>query len=305
MISYHNIREYPGTTRTRLAPTPSGFLHLGNILSFSLTVHFARLTGASTLLRIDDMDQLRADKAYIDDIFETLHYMNIPWQEGPAGYEDFQAHYSQQQRQSLYQQALQQLVNNDQVFACTCSRSQLASLPAAQGYPGTCLHKKLPLDTPDACWRLKTDPGKKLTVHRLASTPVINSLPTGMHHFVVRKKDGDPAYQLCSVIDDQLMNVDLIVRGIDLWPSTWAQHYLAQCLNITSFQQAQFVHHPLLLGMAGQKLSKSMGDTSIQQLRKQGVPASAIYQQIASLLGFQQSAGCWQELALLATRLFA
>lgn len=305
MTSYHSIRDYPTCTLTRLAPTPSGFLHLGNILSFALTAYFAERTGARILLRIDDMDQLRAEKKYTDDIFETLSFMGIHWDEGPVDYTAYSQQHTQRLRMPHYLRALQQLADDGHVFACTCSRSQLAQLPVGSGYPGTCEHKNLPLDTPDASWRIRSYPGKTLTVRRLGSSPVSLSLPASMHGFVVRKKDGDPAYQLTSLIDDQLLGTDLIVRGIDLWPSTWAQLYLASLLNISGFEQTLFVHHPLLLGTLGQKLSKSAGDTSIHTLREQGWSAAAIYTHIASLLGFKKTAGNWQELAVLATRLFA
>ncbi|MFT3675584.1 MAG: glutamate--tRNA ligase family protein [Chitinophagaceae bacterium] len=305
MTSYHSIREYPTCTLTRLAPTPSGFLHLGNILSFALTAYFAERTGARILLRIDDMDQLRAEKKYVDDIFETLAFMGLHWQQGPSDYTDYMQQHTQRLRMLHYQQALQQLADAGHVFACTCSRSQLAQLPAGSGYPGTCEHKKLPLDTPDASWRIKTYTGRILTVQRLVNSSISLPLPDAMHGFVVRKKDGDPAYQLTSLLDDQLAGTDLIVRGIDLWPSTWAQLYLANLLDMPGFGETRFIHHPLLLGTMGQKLSKSARDTSIRQLRLQGWSAAEIYTHITSLLGFEKKAGNWHELAVLATRLFA
>ncbi|MBP7558110.1 MAG: hypothetical protein KA821_17670 [Chitinophagaceae bacterium] len=305
MTSYHSIREYPPRILTRLAPTPSGFLHLGNILSFALTAYFAERTGARILLRIDDMDLLRVEKKYVDDIFDTLAFMGLQWDEGPANYTDYAEQHTQRLRIPHYEQALAQLAEAGHIFACTCSRSQLAQLPAGSGYPGTCEHKKLPLDTPDASWRIKTYKNRALTVQRLGTYPVSLPLPASMHGFVVRKKDGDPAYQLTSLLDDQLAGTDLIVRGIDLWPSTWAQLYLASLLQIQSFEETSFVHHPLLLGTMGQKLSKSAGDTSIRQLRQMGWSAAEIYTQITSLLGFEKKTGNWQELAILATRLFA
>src|SRR5579872_4577988 len=111
--------------KTRIAPTPSGFLHVGNILSFSLTAAMARDNGASILLRIDDLDRERANPEYVEDIFETLHFLDIPWDEGPAAATDFERHYSQLYRMALYEKALARLKAANAVFACACSRAQL------------------------------------------------------------------------------------------------------------------------------------------------------------------------------------
>src|SRR5687768_5857036 len=111
--------------RTRIAPTPSGFLHLGNVLSFALTAAIARKRGARILLRIDDMDRDRVQPDYIDDIFEVLRFMGLPWEEGPKDAAEFLQRFSQQHRLPLYEAALQQLEKKGQVFACTCSRAQV------------------------------------------------------------------------------------------------------------------------------------------------------------------------------------
>ncbi|SEN18176.1 glutamyl-tRNA synthetase [bacterium A37T11] len=267
-----------GTTkaliRTRLAPTPSGFLHLGNVLSFSITAALAKQHGAHILLRIDDLDGQRSKKVYIQDIFDTLHFLDIAYDEGPKDLHEFEQHYSQILRMPLYRQALQQLKDQHQVFACCCSRAQLAANNPIGVYPGTCSNRNLSLDQPGVSWRLHTP-----------------------QPFIVRKKDGHPSYQLASLIDDQHFNVDLIVRGQDLWPSTQAQLYLASVLNIPSFTQGTFYHHPLLNRADGEKLSKSAGDTSIQYLRKQGKKAKDIFGQIGHLLHSPAPINNWEELA--------
>jgi glutamyl/glutaminyl-tRNA synthetase len=102
-----------------------------------------------------------------------------------------------------------------------------------------------------------------------------------MRDFVVRKKDGFPAYQLSSVVDDLHYGVDLIVRGQDLWASTLAQLYLSSALDAAAFREIRFYHHPLLATGAGEKLSKSAGATSIRYLRQQGLQAADIYALIA------------------------
>jgi glutamyl-tRNA synthetase len=281
--------------RTRIAPTPSGYLHVGNILSFSLTVALARRAGASVLLRIDDLDRERADPAYVRDIFETLRFLEIPWDEGPEDIAQFDREYSQVHRMELYEKALGALREAGAVFACTCSRSQLRD----GVYPGTCRDRGLSLDTPGVSWRLRTSGSPALRVKTPDRGIVEAVLPAGMQDFVVRKKDGYPAYQLTSLVDDIYYGVDCIVRGEDLWPSTLAQQYLSLCLpGMEAFREASFYHH-LLLTSGGEKLSKSAGATSIHYLRKQGMGPAQIYSQMARLLGKDVVVRNWEELAAL------
>ena len=122
--------------RTRLAPTPSGYLHLGNILSFVITAGLARKNGAEILLRIDDMDHERVRKEYLDDIFETLTFLEIPWDEGPRSTEEHQKKFTQKLRQKLYQSGLDKLVSKNLVFGCRCSRTDLEISNTQNGYSG-------------------------------------------------------------------------------------------------------------------------------------------------------------------------
>ena len=269
-----NITTY---TRTRIAPTPSGFLHLGNIMSFAITAALARKAHAKILLRIDDLDRERVEPAYVQDIFDSLRYMQITWDEGPRNALEFETSYSQLHRMDMYRNALWQLEQGGQVFACTCSRADVFRKSPDGIYFGTCRHKHIPLDTPNASWRLHTSPDKELVVKTWEGNIIKAILPPAMQYFVVRKKDGVPAYQLSSLMDDLHFGVDLIVRGQDLWPSTLAQLFLASVLNRDAFADNVFHHHPLLEASPGVKLSKSAGDTSIQYLRKQGLGPHEIY----------------------------
>lgn len=262
--------------RTRIAPTPSGFLHIGNIVSFAITQALADRYGARTLLRIDDMDRDRTQLEFIEDIFDTLRFLGIAWNEGPADAHAFQLTFSQVHRLGLYRDILQRLRNSGLVFACECSRSQISNAQADGAYPGTCRHKNIPLDAPGVSWRLKTDDADPLLVNTLHKGTASAPLPQSMHNFVVRKKDGFPSYQLTSVADDIHFGVDLIVRGADLWDSTLAQLYLARAAGLTTFSDATFYHHPLLADEHGAKLSKSAGATSIHYLRRQGRSAGEI-----------------------------
>ncbi len=133
-----------------------------------------------------------------------------------------------------------------------------------------CLKNNIPLDAPNASWRLITEAAQPLTI-KGAKTKVIATLPSSMQNFIVRKKNGFPSYQLTSLIDDEYFGVDAIVRGEDLWNSTLAQQYLALQLDKPFFKEVVFYHHPLLMERDGtHKLSKSAGAYSIRHLREKG-----------------------------------
>ncbi|MBS7564231.1 hypothetical protein KHS38_07420 [Mucilaginibacter sp. Bleaf8] len=283
--------------KIRIAPTPSGYLHIGNILSFALTAALAGQVGARILLRIDDMDRQRANPAYLQDIFDTLNFLELPWHEGPRNVQEFESEWSQLHRMPLYQDVLNRLQDSGQVFACNCSRSQLRSLDADDAYPGTCCYKITALNTDQVSWRLFTANEDLLNVNLWPDGIAAAKLPASMQHFVVRKKDGYPAYQLSSLVDDIHFGITHIVRGADLWPSTLAQLHLAQALQADSFAQVRFYHHGLLVGDDTQKLSKSAGATSVKYLREQGFKPEQVYQQIAIKAGMKQPVTNWQQLA--------
>ncbi len=234
------------------------------------------------------MDRRRANREYINDIFETLLFLQILWQEGPQHTDQFEAEYSQLHRLALYNNALNQLADNRKVFACACSRTQTE--------PCNCRQKNISLDTPNVSWRLITGEYSDVRVKDYSGKVTDASLPIEMHNFIVRKKDGYPAYQLTSVVDDLFYNIDLIVRGQDLWHSTMAQHVLAKAIGKPKFGDITFYHHPLIMDAAGQKLSKSAGATSIKYLREKGNTATEIYGLVSELAGLNASINNWQQL---------
>jgi len=286
-------------SKTRIAPTPSGFLHLGNVLSFTITAAIAEKTDAKIVLRIDDLDRERVRKEYVQVIFDTLNFLEIPWHEGPRDFHEYEVEYSQIHRLNLYNKALKELSDSGQVFACNCSRAQIRANNPDEIYPGTCRGKAIPLNARDVSWRLYTDRIREIVINTLDEGIIKTNLPAPMQDFVVRKKDGYPAYQLASVIDDLHFGVDLVVRGEDLYDSTLAQVYLASVLNAEAFKNITFHHHPLLTALSGRKLSKSAGDTSIHYLRAQGKKPVDVYTEIAAMLGFEENVKDWRQLAEL------
>lgn len=265
--------QAPSFTRTRIAPTPSGYLHLGNAYSFLLTANLARQYNARILLRIDDIDRARMREAYVDDIFDTLSFLEINWDEGPKNAPEFHERFSQHLRLPLYHDILKRLVATGRVYACNCSRKQLAEQGGHDA--AACRARRIPLDTPDVAWRIDTDGAGELTVKGLEGVHK-GQLDEASQHFIIRKRDGDPAYQIASLADDLHFGVDLIVRGEDLWMSTLSQLFLAELLGEKAFLEATFLHHPLLTDSDNRKLSKSEGATSLRYLRKEGIDLTAL-----------------------------
>ena len=246
--------------KTRIAPTPSGYLHLGNAYSFLLTQSIAQKTDAKILLRIDDLDEERTRALYIQDIFDTLEFLEIQYDEGPRDYGEYKKEYSQLLRGPLYETALQQLADRGLVYGCNCSRAQLETEAC------NCSTKNIPLNKPDMAWRLFTDNTKEIIVHAFEKGIIKATLPPEMKDFIVRKKDGRPSYQLASLVDDVHYQIDLIIRGEDLWASTLAQLFLAEKLGFGPFLNVCFIHHPLLKNSSGEKLSKSAGAETVKGL---------------------------------------
>jgi glutamyl-tRNA synthetase len=287
--------EIQSFRRTRIAPTPSGYLHLGNVLSFALTAGLARRSGASILLRIDDLDRERISGEYVEDIFETLNFLGIPWDEGPRDAGEYERVWSQVHRLGMYREALERLRERGKVFACDCSRSKILRESPEGVYPGTCREKGMSLDREGCSWRVRTK-GAGLGGAGLRDVAEAG-LPAEMTEFVVRKKDGYPAYQLTSVIDDLYFGVDFAVRGDDLLASTAAQRWLAGELGFDEFRRIRFYHHLLLMESGGEKMSKSAEATSVRYLRRQGLKRAEIYSMILQRLGSDGAAGSWEELA--------
>lgn len=268
---------------TRIAPTPSGFLHIGNAFSFLLTQRLAQKQEGKILLRIDDSDADRKRPEYVQDIFDSLHWLGIEWQEGPRDPEDFENNWSQKNRVALYDEAIAKLRLHKHVFACSCSRKQLQ-----EQIPCECRSKNIPYDTPETALRLYVPEGTEVefTDEHLGMQQV--RLDETVGSFVIRRRDGIPAYQLISLIDDLHFGIDYIVRGADLLTSTAAQLFLAEKLGGNHFYTTKFFHHLLLPDEHGQKLSKSEGALSLKSMRENGMRREDILQQLASLLKLEE-----------------
>jgi glutamyl-tRNA synthetase len=271
-------------TKTRIAPTPSGYLHKGNAFSFSLTYLLARQAGHKILLRIDDADQARYRTAYANSIFKTLEALGIDWDEGPFSVQALENKWSQAKRKELYQTYLNRLAEASEIFACTCSRKQLQEQDAT-GYSGNCLFKNLPLNTKRAAWRIKDLP-EQLLMFGLKGDAHLKALPKEMRHFVVKQKNGQAAYQLSSVADDVHFGITHIIRGQDLKASSLAQISLSQKLALP-FNQVRFYHHDLLRQNFGIKLSKTQKAPAVLEQLSTISGKLNFFKKLGSWLGFK------------------
>lgn len=265
---YSFVCSISSESRLRLAPTPSGFLHLGNALNFTLNWLAAKYCGglaqneppAKIFLRIDDLDADRKRPEYIQDIFDSLDWLQLDWTGDPV----FQSDVA---RTPMYVKLLNQLREQNLLFACQKSRRDLEVFGGT--YPPEFRNQGLDLDQPEVAWRIKT--------------PRNFPIPD----FVVRRRDGIPAYQVSSLADDLEMGITHIIRGQDLETSSIAQRFLAEAISADNFLKINFLHHPLVLGEGGVKLSKSAGATSLRAMRDAGENPGIVFQHLGSWLGLE------------------
>jgi glutamyl-tRNA synthetase len=275
--------------RTRLAPSPTGALHVGNARTFLLNWVHARAAGGVVLYRNDDLDGPRVKQAAAEQARADLLWLGLDWDEA-------EGILVQSERAAVYAAAAERLVAGGLAYPCVCTRSEIedaASAPhGADGarYPGTCDGRFVSLEDArrqtgrSAALRFRTKPGpvtfEDLLRGRQAFDP---SLETG--DFPIQKANGTAAYQLATVIDDAETGIDLVVRGDDLLPSTARQILLQRALGLPT---PAHLHLPLVLGPDGRRLAKRHGDTRIATLRAGGLTPDALIGWLAWSAGLAQ-----------------
>ena len=276
----------------RFAPSPSGRIHLGNILCCLLAWLSARQKGGKVILRIEDLDTARCPLRYAEQMVEDLRWLGLDWDEGPeTGGPN--GPYFQSQRTALYQDALEKL--EALIYPCFCTRAELhaASAPHREDgltvYAGTCRNlspaereKRAKRRSP--ALRLRV-PDKEISLIDGHMGGYAERLERDCGDFLLRRSDGMFAYQLAVVGDDAAMGVTEVVRGADLLSSTPRQLYLYQLLDLTP---PEFFHFPLLLAPDGRRLSKRDADVGLDSLRGR-VTAEALLGRLAQLAGFHPS----------------
>jgi len=268
---------------TRIAPTPSGYLHAGNGAAFVLAWKLAREAGGKLLLRIDDLDAERVRPEYVEDIFETLHWLGVDWDEGPGNAAELKSRWSQHFRMARYMELVDQLREGGHLYACACSRKEIQDRTGSGDYDGHCRTLGLPFDHPDCSWRLMLPNTGKVVWHTWPDGKP-HEAALNMPDPVIRQRNGRPAYQIASLADDVRFGIDMIGRGEDLLASTAVQLHLAGLLGLEAFHKAFFLHHSLVLDPHGAKRSKSHGADSLWAARKAGEDPMEIHRLADELL---------------------
>jgi len=263
--------------RGRLAPSPTGYLHLGHAMTFWRAQERARESGGQLILRIEDLDGDRCRPAFRDAIAEDLHWFGLQWDEGPDLGGSF-APYVQSERREVYLAAWRKLRDAALIYPCTCSRQdvlQSAGAPHHENeepvYPGTCRPESgtmSDLDSPEGRnWRFQVPDGETLRFvdNRRGMQQATATVDFG--DFIVWRKDGVPAYQLAVVTDDAAMQITEVVRGDDLLLSTFRQLLLYRALKLKA---PRFYHTELITDSSGQRLAKRHDSLSLRELRNSG-----------------------------------
>ena len=291
-------KEYRG----RIAPSPTGFLHIGHAVTFWHAQERARAAGGKLILRIEDLDRDRCRKEFADAISEDLRWFGLNWDEGADIGGPFTP-YIQSQRRSRYFEAWEELRIGGFIYPCKCSRKDVAEASLAphdenEGptYPGTCrprLQRSLaptpgveaaavsaagqrdrPALPAAAHWRFRVPDGERIEFvdERVGRQSAMAGRDFG--DFIVWRRDDVPAYQLAVVVDDAAMRISEVVRGEDLLVSTFRQLLLYRALDL---RPPRFFHTSLVVDESGKRLAKRHGSLNLRALRERGFAAEELH----------------------------
>jgi glutamyl-Q tRNA(Asp) synthetase len=258
----------PPRPLTRFAPSPTGYLHLGHVVNAIYVWGIARALGGRVLLRIEDHDQSRSRPEFERALLEDLQWLGFEPDAGPIRQSDEPA---------AYAQAVSGLSCSHRVYACQCSRKDIAAAsPETTGevrYPGTCRVREPFMDgvkqpCKPAGIRVEMASGVE-TFNDARLGPQAQDPSAQCGDLLLRDRDGFWTYQFAVTVDDMRQDIDLVIRGEDLLASTGRQIRLARMLGRQT--APVFLHHALLMQPGGEKLSKSSGDTGVRDLRGNGV----------------------------------
>jgi glutamyl/glutaminyl-tRNA synthetase len=268
--------------RGRIAPSPTGFLHLGHARTFLMAAERAKQFGGTLIFRNEDIDADRCRPQFVSAMFEDLRWLGISWTEGPDCGGPY-APYSQSERREYYLSAWEKLRDGGYIYPCTCSRKDLAVAASAPNeiddepiYPGKCRSRtdaKEFTNPAGVNWRFRVPDGEEIRFvdQHLGPQTYVSGYDFG--DFVIWRRDDVPAYQLAVVADDCAMNISEVVRGADLLKSTARQLLLYRALG---WEEPQFYHCDLVRDETGVRLAKRHDALSVRRLRESGCTAEQV-----------------------------
>lgn len=264
------------TVKTRFAPSPTGYLHVGGARTALFSWLHARKHGGKFVLRIEDTDMQRSTAESINAILEGMTWLGLEYDEGPL---------YQTQRFDRYNEVIQQLLDNGKAYRCNCSRERLDSLREEQmqrkqkpRYDGHCRDREISADAPHVV-RFRNPVGGKILVDDLVRGRVVFSNDE-LDDLIIRRTNGSPTYNLTVIVDDLDMEITQVIRGDDHLNNTPRQINLLAALDQ---QPPQYAHVPMILGEDGARLSKRHGAVSVMEYRKQGVLPEALLNYLVRL----------------------
>lgn len=263
--------------RTRFAPSPTGFLHIGGARTALFNWLFARGRGGEFVLRVEDTDTERSTRESIVQILEGMKWLGLDADEGP---------FFQMERLDRYRQAAEKLLDSGAAYRCYCSREELADMREQQKahgrkprYDGRCRERSAPVDGIDPVVRFKTPAAGQVTVRDRIHGDVIFE-NSELDDLVILRADGVPTYNFSVVVDDSEMGITHVVRGDDHLNNTPRQINIMAALGI---EPPIYAHLPMILGADGSRLSKRHGAVSVLAYRDAGFLPAAVLNYIARL----------------------
>ena len=287
----HPFATLPSGWRTRFAPAPTGHLHLGHAVNAVYVWGLARAFGGQVLLRIEDHDRTRSRPEYERSVLDDLDWLGlVPDIGDTASFRTGPHPQRQRDNAARYEAALEQLDGAGLVYACDCSRRDMAQeVPDVFGeemrYTGRCRARGVDRSATKARRVVMSPGGVRFDDLRLG--PQVQEPADQCGDLLVRDRLGQWTYQFAVVVDDMEQGVDVVIRGADLLRCSGRQIRLGRLLG--RGRPPLFLHHPLILKPDGSKLSKSAGDTGIRELRAGGATAASVLGQAAALAGLVES----------------
>lgn len=265
------------TVRTRFAPSPTGYLHIGGARTALFSWLYARRHGGEFVLRIEDTDRERSTEPAVQAILDGMHWLGLDWDEGP---------YFQSARSECYHEAIERLLERGHAYRCYCTREELEAMRGAQAargekprYDGRCRERRTPRPGVEPVVRFKSPREGETAVDDLVRGRVVFD-NTELDDLIIARSDGSPTYNLTVVVDDRDMRITHVIRGDDHLNNTPKQINIFKALGA---DVPSFSHLPMILGPDGAKLSKRHGVVGVMQYREDGYLPDAVVNYLVRL----------------------